>query len=95
MFVLISQRHTKNNHGDWIDSLENSYVTYFNKFGIKLIPVPNVGQSIEYWIETIKPSGLILSGGNDVDPELYGMPSKESLSVSMARDNTEIGRAHV
>ena len=35
------------------------------------------------------PSGIILTGGGDVDSELYGKPVNNNLSISKARDITE------
>jgi N5-(cytidine 5'-diphosphoramidyl)-L-glutamine hydrolase len=89
MIVLISQRHTRNIHGDWIDSLENNYILYFEKYGISLIPVSNIERKVEQIFKDFNPAGVILTGGGDVDPELYGEAINNNLSVSKDRDETE------
>lgn len=89
MIVAISQRNDKNKHGDYVDSLENNYITYFEKLGIKLLPIPNSATDIRHYFEEFPISGIILSGGNDVDPEIYGEKNLEGYSVSKNRDFTE------
>jgi putative glutamine amidotransferase len=89
MNILVSQRHTQNRHGDWTDSLENAYVAYFEKYGVNLIPVSNASRTVDTVVESAKPSGIILTGGGEVDPELYGASSEGAISVSKSRDTTE------
>lgn len=89
MNILVSQRHTQNRHGDWIDSLENAYVAYFEKFGVNLIPVSNASRTMETVVRSADLSGIILTGGGEVDPELYGATAEGAVSVSKRRDSTE------
>lgn len=89
MIVAISQRNDKNKHGDYIDSLEDNYVTYFEKLGIKLLPIPNSTTNIKYYFEEFPISGIIISGGNNVNASLYGEKNLEESSVSKNRDFTE------
>jgi len=79
MLIAISQRQDKNKHGDYVDSLENNYVNYLSKFGIKLVVIPNMADVSSYFELPIE--GVILSGGNDIVG--YGESSSE------ARDATE------
>jgi putative glutamine amidotransferase len=88
MNVLITQRHAVNNHGDWIDSLENSYIEFFESFGMNLIPIPNVSRNIDKLISITDADGIILSGGGDVNPELFGSDIK-GCNVSKERDECE------
>lgn len=67
MNILITQRHELNKHGDWIDSLENRYIAFFESCGMNLVLVPNTSKNIEGLLNTFNPSGIILSGGGDVD----------------------------
>ena len=69
MLVAISQRNDKNKHGDRIDNLENNYVSYLGEFGIKLLIIPNVAKDIKYYFDKFPIEGVILSGGNDINPE--------------------------
>jgi len=89
MLIAISQRNDKNKHGDRIDNLENNYINYFERFGIKLLPIPNTTKDVSYYFENFPVSAIILTGGNDVNPELYGEKPDEGLAVSKERDNTE------
>jgi len=76
-----------------MDTLENNYINYFEKFGIKLIPISNSTKNINSYFEKFPISGIILSGGNDINPELYNKKINESekkkLFISNERDETE------
>lgn len=89
MNILITQRHTMNRHGDMTDSLEDNYVVYFERFGLNLFPVPNVSGRLDNLISVIKPSGIVLTGGGDVDPDLYGGQKNDMAAVSKERDMCE------
>lgn len=89
MWIAISQRNDKNKHGLWIDNLENNYTNFFESFGVKLMAIPNASKNIESYFEEYSISGVILSGGNDVNPELYGKKIQKNMSVSVNRDKTE------
>ncbi|MBU0615380.1 MAG: gamma-glutamyl-gamma-aminobutyrate hydrolase family protein [Nanoarchaeota archaeon] len=80
MLVAISQRHEKNKHGDYVDSLENNYVDYFSKFGIRFMVIPNTCDA-DYYLDNFPIEGVIFSGGNDIVG--YGDNASES------RDATE------
>ena len=45
---------------------------------------------IEAWLEKNKIGGIILGGGGDVDPRLYGGNPEESAEVNRQRDDFEI-----
>ncbi len=66
MNILITQRHEPNKHGDWIDSLENEYVEFFESFEMNLVPVSNTSKNIAEMLSTYKPRGIILSGGESI-----------------------------
>jgi putative glutamine amidotransferase len=87
MKIAISQRVVHDSTGDR-DALEQSYTKYLTKFGITLIPVPNNLENIEKHLLTIKPEGIILSGGNDINPALYGGSITNTVYAHL-RDNTE------
>ena len=87
MFCLITQRHIHLEKGDR-DSLEQAYITYFDKFSLNLLPIPNNKTNLEsYFLITIK--GVILSGGNDISPEFSGLKESEVTDYSEKRDDTE------
>jgi len=88
MIIAISQRNIRIDKGAGRDALENDYVAYFEKFDITLLPIPNVCKSLDKYFDDITIKGIILSGGNDVNPVLYGgKPKNEDFSEQ--RDNTE------
>ena len=93
MLVAISQRNDKNRHGDWIDSLENSYVHYLERLGARLLVIPNRSNDVRSYIKEFPVKAIILSGGNDIGTELYssgqGEKEEESQAISKSRDSTE------
>ena len=50
---------------------------------------------IEAWLEANKINGVILSGGGDVDPRLYGQPTLTANEVNRLRDEFEIALIQV
>lgn len=88
MWLLISQRNDINKNGDLIDNLENNYINYLEKFGAQLMIVPNATKKIESYFN-FPLYGIILSGGNNVNPELYGGKLQEGIVLSKERDETE------
>jgi gamma-glutamyl-gamma-aminobutyrate hydrolase PuuD len=88
MHFLITQRHTQNSQGEWIDSLENSYTRFFEALGVSIIPVSNA-TNVGRQTEAFDLAGIILTGGGDVDPELYGNDANPALAVSKQRDAVE------
>ncbi|UCD03748.1 MAG: gamma-glutamyl-gamma-aminobutyrate hydrolase family protein [Candidatus Woesearchaeota archaeon] len=89
MIVAISQRNDRNKNGDLIDNLENNYINYLEKFGIKLITIPNSTKNFNYYFEKLYISGVILSGGNSVRPKNYGGEEYKSDDFSEERDEIE------
>lgn len=71
MNILITQRYSKNQYGDWIDSLENNYIKFFEKFGINLIPVSNAIDNLECLYENINLSGIIFTGGENIETKYF------------------------
>ncbi len=89
MLAAISQRNDVNKHGASYDNLEVNYVNYFEKFGIKSILIPNCTDDVAGYINKLPIRAVILTGGNDIDPSLFGAKSMTGLSVSRQRDKTE------
>ncbi len=88
MLCAISVRREKNKHGDTIDVLEQAYLHYFESKGLKLLIIPNEGD-VDYYFEHFPIERVILSGGNDVDPQMYGEIRTEGMSIAPERDKTE------
>jgi len=87
--IVISQRHTVFGNKGWIDYLENTYVRLFAARGVTVFPMPNETPSIARFIETVRPQGIVLCGGEDVTPALYGGDADASSNCSAVRDRHE------
>ena len=87
--IVISQRVISADKGANRDALEQDYIKYYQKFGVILIPFPNVLEDVEEILLELKIDGIILSGGNDINPKFYGETSKEERSYADERDQTE------
>ncbi|MFA6035797.1 MAG: gamma-glutamyl-gamma-aminobutyrate hydrolase family protein [Candidatus Micrarchaeia archaeon] len=87
--IAISQRVCSEHKGSARDCLEQSYARYFEKFGIELVPVPNSLAHLAPHLTSLKVQGIILTGGNDVNPKLYGAKAKPGMNISRERDRTE------
>jgi len=87
MLIAISQRH-KTDH-DGIDALEASYVEYFAALGVTLIPIPNNAKHVQDYFDKLHIGGIILSGGGDIQPALYGGKPTASGNYAPERDSTE------
>jgi len=89
MRIAISQRVCSQHKGSPRDCLEQAYTHYFSKFNITLLPIPNTLASTSSHLAALKPQGIILTGGNDVNPKLYGAKALPGMDVSDERDRTE------
>ncbi len=87
MLVAISQRHGPERGGS--DVLESRYANYFNRFDANLVPIPNIGKLARKYFDQMPISGVILSGGGEVHPRLYGGDQSVSGNYSVERDETE------
>ena len=87
--ILMTQRHSKNQHGHYVDSLENTYVDYFETLNFNVIPIPNVKNKLDDMLEHLDFAGIVFTGGGDVDPQLFGKGFDFPLNISKQRDKTE------
>ncbi|OGT07445.1 MAG: hypothetical protein A2103_04210 [Gammaproteobacteria bacterium GWF2_41_13] len=77
MIIFISQKTIMDRHGVELDALETTYINFFeneNIFpkGAVFIPVPNNPEITAHIAHTLMPNMIILTGGNNVDPKLFG-----------------------
>jgi len=89
MLVAISQKTVVNQHGDTIDSLETNYTQYLESLGFTILLIPNHTQNIPYYFDRFPIEGIILSGGNDINPKSYGQTPDINLSLALQRDTIE------
>jgi len=87
--IGITQRVIEAQVGAKRDGLEQDYVQYYEKFPIALIPIPNVINNLEAHIEVLSLDGIILSGGNDINPKMYGRMPDSNGKYADERDKTE------
>ena len=72
--IAISQRvHKINEYSELRDELDNRLFEFTNKLGFLPVPIPNFKKknnadikTLLKWLNSIKPSGIILSGGQDI-----------------------------
>lgn len=87
--IGITQRVVSNKHGARMDCLEQTYLQFYSKFGAPLVQIPNTLEDPVAWAKHEEITHIILSGGGDVNPELYSMPLSKEMDVSADRDSTE------
>lgn len=87
MLIAISQRHDSAHGG--CDALESSYNSYFAKRGATLIPMPNDRSVVGRYFDSLNIEGIILSGGGDISPTLYGAKPSPAGDYEIERDETE------
>ncbi len=75
--------------------LNTAYVTSLENAGLVPIVVPPLRSSVAVRAIMEAVDGLLLTGGEDVDPKLYGQSPHEKLGpVNRTRDDTEIALVH-
>lgn len=89
MKVATTQRHLEDEHGCYRDVLECSYISYFSGYDVELFPVSNALEEPGHWLEHAG-DGVLLTGGDEVDPGRYGGEMREEYVVSPRRDRTEV-----
>jgi gamma-glutamyl-gamma-aminobutyrate hydrolase PuuD len=82
--ALISMK-SENKNGTFMDCIDRKYYSLASQIlGEKslVIPLPNIGRQVNSYIEKIKPSLIILSGGNDLScvPYPINKDSKRDLT---------------
>ena len=87
--LIITQRQAPDRHGFPTDSLDNRYVACFSALGFRPIPIPNTTSDPEDYMMSLAPSALVLSGGGDVDPVLYGGRQLSDKTIAPQRDRLE------
>jgi putative glutamine amidotransferase len=87
--LIITQRQAPDRHGSPTDSLENAYVDCFSALGFNIIPIPNKTPDPASFMANLAPLGLVLSGGGDISPSLYGGQPLSGQLLSPERDRLE------
>lgn len=90
--VLISTRADYlPDRGETRDSLDRALSEYVSDLGFLPFLIPNIKtpEVINQYVKSIQPEAIILSGGNDIDPSLYGEAKDASANYSAERDGIE------
>lgn len=91
--VAISQRVVEEtSRPETRDALDHGWAALLESLGAIVVPVPNSLADVPSWLETIRPSLIILSGGNDLaylgtSDGSSARDATESLLLSYATDN--------
>lgn len=87
--LLVTQRVIKDSHGEAHDALSRGWSVLLRQAGFEVLPVPNGVEYLEEHPLVRAAEGLVLTGGNDIDPRRYGGRAEDASSVSLERDETE------
>jgi len=87
--LALSMRVTEaSNYFEKRNSLAYEYIDFFEGIGFLVVPIPNNTNQVREYIKELKVDGIVLTGGNNVDPKLYG-GTDELESVYEERDTRE------
>ncbi len=91
--VFITQKSMKNKYGADIGALETAYINFFTKEDVLphksvFLPIPNHLSHLHKLIETFHPDLIILTGGNNINPQSFGSDEKIE-DISPIRDKVE------
>jgi gamma-glutamyl-gamma-aminobutyrate hydrolase PuuD len=89
MLVLITQRIYEMGKSRMVTGLENNYFSFFEKWNLKLLLLPVNTSNLFNYLESFPITHIVLSGGNDINPSLYGQEPKFSSGCSVERDEFE------
>jgi len=89
-WVILTQRQVRDSHGQVCDLLEQGYVQLFHSFDIQIQMVPNIlSVDVQSYFGLPGLIGLVLTGGNNIDPSTSGDPHKQYDDCSLVRDKVE------
>ncbi|NDJ74679.1 MAG: hypothetical protein GYB65_00350, partial [Chloroflexi bacterium] len=72
------------------DYMWHDYIPYLQKFGLTPVLVPSAIADPCAYVEQLGVTGLILTGGGDIDPARYGQdPHPATARISPQRDSIE------
>jgi len=71
------------------DRLNHNYITFLEELNIKPILLPNSIKNPELYVKSLEVQGIILTGGNDVSPNLYRQEVVSCKNISPIRDEIE------
>ncbi len=88
--IGITARVVRNEYGSNCDSLEQSYIKYFDSFGISSIIIPNSESQLDNLLDKLEISGVVLSGGGDISSFYQDrLKSYRNDDLQFSRDEVE------
>ena len=87
--ILITQRSSKDKYDQDIDYLEKNYISYFTKFNITPILIPNSIKNPTNFFRINNCEGIILTGGEDFNINLKKYSKKNNYKGLCERDILE------
>lgn len=67
ILIAVTQRVDYSDaHAERRDVLDQRWGRFLAACGYSVVPVPNIGAVISAWLNDVAPTGLVLSGGNDL-----------------------------
>lgn len=88
--IGITARVIRNEYGTSCDSLEQSYIKYFDSFGISSIIIPNSESQLDNLLANLDISGIVLSGGGDISSFYRDrLNSSRNDDLQFSRDEVE------
>jgi len=89
-WLILTQRQTIDCHGQLCDQIEREYIELFYKFGVHVQLMPNHSSvDVEAYLSLPNVYGVVLTGGNNIDPQSYGESIVSVNDSSLERDNLE------
>jgi len=88
MIIAVSMRITVNDeYFEMRDAISHDWVKTLERLVVTPLLIPNSLRDPARYLETLRPQGLLLTGGNDVGP----LPGEsEGNTIASPRDSTEI-----
>jgi len=81
--ILITQRIVyEPDIGETRDAIDHRYIDWVSHIGGLPFPLPNnLGSLLNYWLDELKPSAILLSGGNDIGE----FPERDRVEVGIIK----------
>lgn len=90
--IAVSQRVVEvHSYGEVRDCLDQEWAKWLGLLGFNCVPVPNTLSSVEEFLVSVRPVGILLTGGNNLSLPVYdGISDCAAIAdVSGDRDSTE------
>jgi N5-(cytidine 5'-diphosphoramidyl)-L-glutamine hydrolase len=89
--ILLSQRVVwETNYEEERDACSHDMQRFLERYSTLLFPVSNAVKDRDSYMKYVSPDLIVLSGGNSIAPELYGVDEPPDPSVSHKRDAAEM-----